>query len=178
MGHRALIAYRRPDRRYDLRYSHWGGDTLQLASQLATGTPLADTDVAAPLLADAVTHDGILTAYLDPCSYEALYVVTPGEPIEVYRVCWLEWDDGRDDGRGALVAVTPGSDDRDLRTWFRATKTVLGDGIEMGYLSRRAAQTYLEARICEEQGGIPYTYDGDRGGDNRSAAPGDRGDKG
>ncbi len=28
----------------------------------------------------------------------------------------------------------------------------------MGALSRRAARAYLEARVCEERAGIPYTY--------------------
>lgn len=178
MGHRALVAYRRPDRRYDLRYSHWGGDELALASRITAGTPLADGAVDAAPLARSVARDRLLAAHLDPRSYEALYLVTRDGSVESYRVCWLEWDGGRDDGRGAIVAVAPGPDDRDLRTWFRATKTVLGDGIEMGCLSRGVARTYLEARIREERGGVPYTYDGDRGGDGRSTPLEDRGDEG
>ncbi len=161
MGHRALVAYRRPDHRYDLRYSHWGGEHLSLASRITRETPLADGAIAAELLATAITRDRILAGYLDPCVYEALYVVTPGARYTVvsYRVCWLEWGDGRDDGRGAIVEVSPGARDRTLRTWLRATKTVLGDIVEMGALSRRAALTYLEARICEERDGTVYTYD-------------------
>lgn len=161
MGHRALVAYGRPDRLYDLRYSHWGGEELTLASQLTAETPLAEGCVEPSLLADSVTRDRILTDFLDPCIHEALYLVDLGEAIESYRVCWLEWSDGHDENRGAIVELAPGTDDRDFRIWFRATKTVLGDVIEMGRLSRRAARTYLEARICEEYEGVPYTYGGD-----------------
>ncbi|WP_247001893.1 DUF6735 family protein [Halosolutus gelatinilyticus] len=167
MGHRALVAYRRPDHLYDLRYSHWGANDLSLATSITAETPLADGAVAADLLADAIARDRILADYLDPCVHEALYVVDPADDyaIATYRVCWLEWGDGHDGGRGAIVDVAPGSADRDLRTWFRATKTVLGDVVEMGGLSRRAALAYLEARVCEDQGGTVYTYDGSIGAD-------------
>ena len=160
MGHRALVAYRRPDRRYDLRYSHWGADDVSLGERIRAETPLADGDVAAPLLADGIGRDRILTDYLDPCRYEALFLVEPGGDYyaSAYRVCWLEWPDGRDGGRGAIVAVENDVADRRVRTWFRATKTTLADVVEMGVLSRRAARTYLEARICEDEDGAVYTY--------------------
>ncbi|MFC4543500.1 DUF6735 family protein [Halosolutus amylolyticus] len=174
MGHRALVAYRRPDHLYDLRYSHWGGEDLSLAGAITAESPLADGAVAPDLLADGIARDRILAAHLDPCVHEALYVVAPAADYAVtpYRVCWLEWGDGRDGGRGAIVDVDPGPADRDLRTWFRATKTVLGDVVEMGALSRRAALAYLEARICEERGGTVYSYGGsidatETGGDSR-----------
>lgn len=160
MGHRALVAYQRPDRLYDVRYSHWGGEDLSLAAEISAATPLADGAVDADLLADSVARERILTAYLDPCIHEALYLVTPAADyaVDAYRVCWLEWGDGRDAGRGAIIAVDPDETaDRRVRTWFRATKTALGDLVEMGALSRRAAQAYLEARVCED-GGIVYTY--------------------
>ncbi len=161
MGLRALVAYGRPDRLYDLRYSHWGGEDLALASRITRETPLADGAVEPSLLADSITRDRILTDFLDPCIYEALYLADLGESVESYRVCWLEWSDGHDEDRGAIVELAPGADDREFRTWFRATKTVLGDVVEMGRLSRRAARTYLEARICEEYDGMPYTYSSD-----------------
>ncbi|ELY50048.1 DUF6735 family protein [Natronolimnohabitans innermongolicus] len=160
MGHRALVAYRRPDRRYDLRYSHWGGDTVTFADRISAETPLAGGAVDPPLLAAAIDRDRILTAHLDPCPYEVLYLVEPGSDYRVstYRVCWLEWLEGRDGGRGAIVAVDDARADRRVRTWFRATKTTLADVVEMGVLSRRAARTYLEARVCEDEGGTLYTY--------------------
>ncbi|WP_265108002.1 DUF6735 family protein [Halosolutus halophilus] len=178
MGHRALVAYRRPDHLYDLRYSHWGGEDLSLAGAITEETPLADGAVAADLLADAIARDRILAEHLDPCIHEALYVVAPAAEYAVTssRVCWLEWGDGRDGSRGAIVEVSPGSADRDLRTWFRATKTVLGDVVEMGGLSRRAALAYLEARICEERDGTVYTYGGTIGGAGRGTGDDSRPD--
>ncbi|WP_207587701.1 DUF6735 family protein [Halomontanus rarus] len=158
MGHRALVAYERPDRLYDLRYSHWGGDELALATSLTRETPLARGTVDSDLLADAVSLERVLSNYLDPCVHEALYLVAEDFAVTTYRVCWLEWGDGREEGRGAIVRAEPGSDDLALRTWFRATKTALADIVEMGILSRRAAQSYLEARVCEDENGQPYTY--------------------
>ncbi|QCS42178.1 DUF6735 family protein [Natrinema versiforme] len=168
MGHRALVAYRRPDRLYDLRYSHWGGEALSLADEITATTPLADGAIEGSLLADSITRDRILQDFLDPCVHEALYLVAPADDyaVDAYRVCWLEWGDGRDDGRGAIVAARAddgggagaGTEGERIETWFRATKTALADIIEMGALSRRAAQAYLEARVCEDQDGILYTY--------------------
>ncbi|MEY7851360.1 DUF6735 family protein [Natrarchaeobius sp. A-rgal3] len=162
MGHRALVAYRRPDRLYDVRYSHWGGEDLSLADRITEETPLAEGVVDATVLAGSVARDRILADLLDPCVHEALYLVTPddGYAVDVYRVCWLEWGDGRDDGRGAIVRVNPARDG-EIRVWFRAVKTTLGDAIEMGALSRRAAQAYLESRICEDENGIVYTFRND-----------------
>ncbi|ARS90897.1 DUF6735 family protein [Natrarchaeobaculum aegyptiacum] len=161
MGHRALVAYRRRDRLYDLRYSHWGGRDLSLVGAITPDTPLGDGTVEADLVVDAVARDRILTGYLDPRVYEHLYLVSPREEydVEAYRICWLDWGDGRDQGRAAIVETTP-DDDRTIETRFRATKTTLGDVVEMGVLSRRAAQVYLESRVCEEDGGIVYTYRG------------------
>lgn len=167
MGHRALVAYRRPDRRYDLRYSHWGGDTVAFAERISAETPLADGAVDPALIATAVDRNRVLTAYLDPCRYEALYLVAPGENyyVSAYRVCWLEWidtdddcDDDTDGDRGAIVAVESETADHRIRTWFRAVKTTLADVVEMGALSPQAAQTYLEARVCEDEDGTLYTY--------------------
>ncbi|MWV39837.1 DUF6735 family protein [Natrialba sp. INN-245] len=159
MGHRALVAYRRPDRLYDVRYSHWGGEDLSLADRITESTPLAEGVVDATVLAGSIARDRILVDLLDPCVHEALYLVSPDDDytVDVYRVCWLEWGDGRDDGRGAIVRADPARDG-EIRAWFRAVKTTLGDAIEMGALSRRAAQAYLESRICEDEDGIVYTF--------------------
>ncbi len=177
MGHRALVAYRRPDRRYDLRYSHWGGEGLSLVTEITAATPLADGAVQSDLLADSITRDRILTDFLDPCVHEALYLVAPAAAyrVDAYRVCWLEWGDGRDGDRGAIIAADPANDGA-IRRWVRATKTALADIVEMGALSRRAARAYLEARICEEYDGVVYTYAGRPAGDSgpTDAPPPDR----
>ncbi|OVE85192.1 DUF6735 family protein [Natronolimnobius baerhuensis] len=160
MGHRALVAYERPDHLYDLRYSHWGGQDDSLRDEITADAPLADGAVDGSLLADSITRDRILAEHLDPCVHELLYVVSPEADYTVTAsvVCWLEWGDGRDAGRGALISLEPDDDVHRVRTWFRATKTVLGDSIEMGALSRRAARTYLEARVCEDYDGTIYTH--------------------
>ncbi|MDG5821773.1 DUF6735 family protein [Natronococcus sp. A-GB7] len=159
MGHRALVAYERPDRLYDLRYSHWGGARLDLGDRIDEERPLANGTVEESPIAEAVTGERVLPDFLDPCRYEALYLVRKGG-ADGYRVAWLEWDERRGGDHGAIVELEPGEDDREFRLWFRATKTVLGDIIEMGQFPRHAARTYLEARVVEEYDGIPYTYRG------------------
>ncbi len=162
MGHRALVAYRRPDARYDLRYSHWGGEELTLTSAITADQPLADGAIEADRLATGVDRERLRSAYLDPCVHEALYIVDLEYSVTAARVCWLDWADGPDRGRGAIVTVEPGKADRELRTWFRATKSTLGDLVELDALSRRVALRYLEARIRDERDGSVYTYDADR----------------
>lgn len=39
MGHRALVAYERPDGQYNLHFSHWGGNNLRLKYELSEKTP-------------------------------------------------------------------------------------------------------------------------------------------
>ncbi|ELY80297.1 DUF6735 family protein [Natrinema pallidum] len=175
MGHRALVAYRRPDRLYDLRYSHWGGETLSLADEITATTPLADGAVEGPLLAASITLERILRDHLEPCVHEAFFLVAPADDygVEAYRVCWLEWGDGRGGDRGAIVPTRP-ADEGVVTVWFRATKTALGDVIEMGALPRRAARAYLEARVCEERDGIPYTYGESTGGESTDTPTPDR----
>lgn len=160
MGHRALVAYRRPDHLFDLRYSHWGAADLELADRIDADSPLGSGTVDSDVLADSVALDRVLTNYLDPCTHEALYLVSTDFDVRSYRVCWLEWGDGREQGRGSIVEIGPDRSGRELSIWFRATKTVLADVIEMGALSRRAAQSYLEARVTEDKDGHVYTYRG------------------
>ncbi|WP_049928507.1 DUF6735 family protein [Halopiger goleimassiliensis] len=159
MGHRALVAYRRPDDRYDLRYSHWGGEDPSLAGRIDAHTPLADGAVDASPLAESISFDGVLTRYLDPCTYELLYVVAPDAAYaaDVYRVCWLEWADRPGTDRGVVVETTP-ERDRALEAWTRATKTTLADVVDMGRLSENAARNYLESRLCTDERGVAYTY--------------------
>jgi hypothetical protein len=44
MGHRALIAYERPDSLYNVHYSHWGAPNLQLRHQITPETPFGSDD--------------------------------------------------------------------------------------------------------------------------------------
>jgi hypothetical protein len=161
MGHRALVAFERRDHLYDLRYSHWGGDDLGLTGQIDDESPLGNGAVESSLLADSIAFDRVLVDYLDPSVHEALFIVSEGYEVDPYRVLWLEWSNEHAETRGAVIPVEPGTHDCDLLTWFRAVKGVLGDVIEMGSLTRRAAVSYLEARVCEDRAGQPYTYAAD-----------------
>ncbi|WP_415383009.1 DUF6735 family protein [Halosimplex sp. TS25] len=44
MGHRALIAYERPDSTYNLHYSHWGAQHLRLKRAITASTPFGGDD--------------------------------------------------------------------------------------------------------------------------------------
>ncbi|QLH81305.1 DUF6735 family protein [Halosimplex pelagicum] len=44
MGHRALIAYERPDSTYNLHYSHWGAQHLRLKPAITAETPFGGDD--------------------------------------------------------------------------------------------------------------------------------------
>lgn len=165
MAHRALVAYRRPTGGYDLRYSHRGGADPSLGTRLTPGTPLGRGVVDADALATAVPARRVLAAYLDPRTYEMLYLVSPAFEVTAYVVLSLEFAElvegaDRPRARGALVAVRPGTDVREHRTWLRATKAVLTDAVESGLLSRHAAKAYLHGRVHAELGGYTYTYEG------------------
>lgn len=143
MGHRALIALGRGEGRYDLRESRWGGEDLALPDPGATEP-----------VADGVPGERILPDHADPWRYEALFVVGPS--VAGYRVrplCWRV----RSPIRAAIVAVAP-TDDREFRTWFRATKSVLGDAVDAGLLDERLAQSYLEGRLCSAYAARAYSY--------------------
>src|SRR6056297_541556 len=47
MGHRALVAYERPDGTYNLHYSHWGACNLKLAHEITAATPFGGENTGA-----------------------------------------------------------------------------------------------------------------------------------
>lgn len=154
MGERALVAVERPDGRYDLRHSQWGGAATRLRAVLGsddeveavlrTATPVL-SDVAAPVVAD----------YLDPREYELLYVV--GDSVTVYLVCRLGTETaGRErDGTpesvvrnaAALVPLTDATTATRLRRFLRPSKAVLADAVDAGLLPQWAAIRYLGAAL-------------------------------
>ncbi|MCU4925595.1 hypothetical protein OB905_06285 [Halobacteria archaeon AArc-dxtr1] len=175
MGHRAIVAYRRPDGRYDLRYSHWGGDELSLLERIDVETPLAGGLVDPTVLEPRVSVAELLERVLDPRTYETLYLVSTAFSVEAEWVCWLGWDADRtgrepDDGplrseaRGAIVPVERSTEVVRLRTWLRATKAALTDLVAVGALSTETAQQYLQARVRSTHSGRCYTYRGVRMG--------------
>jgi len=55
MGHRALIAYQRPDGQYNLHYSHWGALNLRLKHELTEDSPFGGE----------TKHDGLRAYFRD-----------------------------------------------------------------------------------------------------------------
>jgi len=68
MGHRALIAYERPDSTYNLHYTHWGGMHLRLKQEISRETPFGGEQPTEPSqsiytqLLDAMTESAIRDA--------------------------------------------------------------------------------------------------------------------
>lgn len=119
MGHRALVAYERPDSTYNIHYTHWGGLNLRLKQAITSQTPFGgDTpseqqqatyehlQTATSADADAfekegdtrvwtepevvgVTFDDVLDTHLNYCSHEALYVVDADLRVTAYRTHWF-----------------------------------------------------------------------------------------
>jgi len=56
MGHRALVAYERPDETYNLHYSHWGGCNLRLKHDLTKRTPLGGDEEHHPWTTAVYEH--------------------------------------------------------------------------------------------------------------------------
>ncbi|WP_226023941.1 DUF6735 family protein [Halomicrobium salinisoli] len=61
MGHRALVAYERPDSLYNIHYSHWGASNLRLKHAITPETPFGGEyaqESRQNLLTDLRTVDG------------------------------------------------------------------------------------------------------------------------
>lgn len=65
MGHRALVAYERPDELYNFHYSHWGGLNLQLNYDVTHETPFggdeAHTEWAAEIFEQSCEQEALDT---------------------------------------------------------------------------------------------------------------------
>lgn len=160
MGHRALVAYARPDGRYDCYYAHWGGVDLGLAERLVD--PERDP-VAPEPLATARPFAAVVDGVLDPLVHEALYVVDREgvvgsrsgpdreRPVTAYRALWLG-PIGADGG--LLVAVDPGvpCDDARVQSWFRGARSIAAACRERESLGATEAATLLEAHLRDWAG--------------------------
>ena len=158
MGHRALVAYERPDGRYDVHYAHWGAAGLALQREITPATPFADRDqdgwtprVDPAQRARAVPFAD-LSDHLDVREFEALYVVTLAWVVAAYLPLWFGPTLDGDVSAGALVTVDSPADARRVRRWFRATRAVVRDVVARGALSEREAVEYLAARVDEWAG--------------------------
>ncbi|WP_227355382.1 DUF6735 family protein [Haladaptatus salinisoli] len=161
MGHRALVAYERPDGRYDRHYAHWGATSFALRHRIAPETPFADdvgdrwTPAVEPVpeatelsIEDAVTFD-----YRQ---FEAFYVVSLAWVVAAYLPLWFgstaDGDGDIDTDVGALVAIRDDRDAAHVRRWFRATRAVVRDVVRRGAVDEREATDYLDARVAEWAG--------------------------
>lgn len=171
MAHRALVAYERSDGRYDLHRSRWGGTDLSLARRITAETPLGGAGGAdvrrgpspgpgsAPVerrpAATDLGFDAVVDA-VDARRHEALYVVAADYAVTAYLPLWFGLPGVAPDvDAGALVAADPEGGPFGgprLRRWFRATKAVVADAVEMGALTRDEAVAYLADRLREHVG--------------------------
>ncbi|WP_435062824.1 DUF6735 family protein [Halobaculum sp. EA56] len=117
MGHRALVAYERPDDTYNLHYTHWGGCNLRLKHRITEATPFGEeydgsreiyeelgtaastyipeehrhkqTEVRLEPTAVGVTIEEALADHLDFHMHEAFYIVTREFQVTAFRTFWL-----------------------------------------------------------------------------------------
>lgn len=146
MGARALVALERPDGRYDLYHTQWGGERVdRLVSLVRAGevpTDLVDTD---PL--DTGVHTEQVLAPVDTREYEA--VVVGGERPDAYLVCRVAVDsDSRAERSTALVPYSDRMAAERIRQFLRTTRDVLGDAVEAGLVPASVATGYVAARLA------------------------------
>lgn len=145
MGHRALVAYARPDGRYDLHYAHWGAERLRLVEEITPERPFGgrepdgSTAVDPEPVATGIPFGETLDEHLDFLLHEAFYVVSPAREVAAYRTLWFGFGDDGTVGNGALVEVPGGPvEDAYVRGWFQGVKTAASD-----LLDRTEAVDYL-----------------------------------
>jgi len=85
MGHRALIAYERPDGSYNLHHSHWGGLRLRLTYEITQETPFGG-DPPDERLQTIHTH------LLEAASDKAIDDVLDGLDVPHHPVDIEPWD--------------------------------------------------------------------------------------
>ncbi len=158
MGHRALVAYERPDGRYDRHYAHWGATSLALRHEIAPETPFAggtfsgDTDRWTPAVEptpEATRLSFEQATNVDYQQFEAFYVVSLAWIVTAYLPLWFGATVDADPTVGALVTVSDDHDATYVRQWFRATRAVVRDMVRRGALSECEATNYLDSRLTE-----------------------------
>ncbi|SIQ82904.1 hypothetical protein SAMN05421858_0536 [Haladaptatus litoreus] len=159
MGHRALVAYERPDGRYDRHYAHWGATSLALRHKITAKTPFAGEGKSGIRWKPAIEptpQDTALsceeTAKFDFQQIEAFYVVSLAWVVTTYIPLWFGPTERADRRVGALVAVCDDHDAVHVREWFRATRAVVRDMVGRGVLGEHEATNYLASRTTEWAG--------------------------
>lgn len=154
MAHRALVAYERPDGRYDVHTSRLGGLDCRLARTITASDPYAGGDVDPTPNVVARPFERVLTM-VDLVRHEAVYRVGVEYDVETYLPLWFGLDHYFDtcstenDDRGLLVAVDGPDEAAELRQWFRAAKGVLATGIEADTLGVVEAHVILDRALRE-----------------------------
>lgn len=150
MAHRALVAYERPDGRYDVHTSRWGGLECRLARTITPADPFADGAVDPEPRGLAREFDAVCTM-VDLARHEALYRVGRAYAVETFLPLWFGLDHylddplaGEGDPEGLLVGVESADEAAELRRWLRAAKAVLAEAVDAGYLAPDDAQAVLE----------------------------------
>lgn len=152
MGHRALVAVRRPDGRYDLGRSQWAGARWDLAGPLVGPGILGDSDQPAwRPVATADSVAAIVADHLDFQTHEALFLVS-GTVVQPFLVCWfgLPGVDRHSPADGAVVSVDPDApvvDGEYLRGWFEGTKQAVLAVVDRGALAPSVARALLADRV-------------------------------
>lgn len=155
MSHRALVAVRRDDGRYDLRYAHDGGADDRLDRLRTRGLDPPPDLREGPELARGLDVRELLADHLDPIEHEALVVVErDGEVVPMVVLPYVlatadglvEWAP-----QGAAVALVArdGSSRHPafVRGWFQGTAEVLGEAVDLGLLSTAEAFEWLEDAV-------------------------------
>lgn len=152
MAHRALVAYERPDDRYDVHRSRVGGLDCRLSRAITAVDPYAGR-VVDPVPSVVARRFSAVRTMVDVARHDAFYRVRSDYTVQTYLPLWLGFDhyvgrvDPDDRPDGLLVAVTGPADAVALREWFRTTKDALADAVVAGHLDPVAARSVLEGTV-------------------------------
>lgn len=154
MAHRALVAYRRRDGRFDVHTSRWGGD--RLATAIGSGRPFGTPPVSVDRdpLATGLAPDAVLTA-LDPV-HETLVAVSPRYEATPYLSCSMALD-----GLGSpMLARTTPADATALRHWWVAAKSQVTAATDRGELDPVEARVALRDALARRARSVHDPYAG------------------
>jgi len=158
VAHRALVIYERPDGRYDVHTSRWGGLDCQLSRTITPTDPYAGDAVDPVPRVVARPFEDVLTM-VDPARHEALYRVSAEYAIDIYLPLWLGLDHYLGapltdrDPPGLLVTVEHPGDADAFREWFRAAKDTVAEAVRGGYLDPVSARDVLEDAVRQHSAG-------------------------
>jgi hypothetical protein len=163
VAHRALVAYERPDGRYDVHSSRWGGLDCRLAETISAVDPYAGETVDPAPRVVARPFADVLTM-IDPARHEALYRVSSEYVVDTYLPLWYELghylggsvfdhESARQRPEGIVVAVDSPADADAFREWFQAAKDTVAEAVLGGYLSRADARAVLADAVRQRGAG-------------------------